>query len=319
MACRATHHPSTAASLAPPHDTTTFPAPSAYVALAAAAHRTRRRLAPPPARLDLRPRIRAHAGLLSTGILMRSIIAYAGPTVLGAKMRLLAGSARRSLTRSTRAERLCVELHCVRPAVHHVLHPEIPCASSLRLGLHILRSMRRSSTHPWPPISCADIECMIFAWATKKCTRGSTYRGPAPAPSFLLSPRLRPDHYPHHLPPPQCPPNPNPLYSPASSRLTNFALYRLPQLAPSSTATLNAPPPRPSHRPVAPGSHSASKPRFEAIAAMLDPVRAVPTSTRHNPFEFDDRSMSNAPYNAIARAHRFAALLSLTGSIPGIR
>ncbi|KAJ7938611.1 hypothetical protein B0H13DRAFT_2563147 [Mycena leptocephala] len=63
----------------------------------------------------------------------------------------------------------------------------------------------------------------------------------------------------------------------------------------------------PAPLPVAPGSHSASKPHFEAIPAMLDPTRAVSTSTRHNPFKFDDRSMSNAPYNAIAHAHRFEA------------
>ncbi|KAJ7710639.1 hypothetical protein B0H17DRAFT_1190348 [Mycena rosella] len=40
---------------------------------------------------------------------------------------------------------------------------------------------------------------------------------------------------------------------------------------------------------------------------MLDPTRAVSTSTRHNPSKFDDRSMSNAPYNAIAHTHHFEA------------
>ncbi|KAJ7847581.1 hypothetical protein B0H14DRAFT_3453666 [Mycena olivaceomarginata] len=44
---------------------------------------------------------------------------------------------------------------------------------------------------------------------------------------------------------------------------------------------------------------------FETIAALLDTTRAVPTSTRHNPFKFDDRSMSNAPYDVLAHAHRF--------------
>ncbi|KAJ7889400.1 hypothetical protein B0H13DRAFT_1888022 [Mycena leptocephala] len=52
---------------------------------------------------------------------------------------------------------------------------------------------------------------------------------------------------------------------------------------------------------LAPGS----KPHFETIAAMLDTTRAVPTCVRHNPFEFDDCGISNALYNAIARAHRF--------------
>ncbi|KAJ7210244.1 hypothetical protein C8J57DRAFT_1540044 [Mycena rebaudengoi] len=56
--------------------------------------------------------------------------------------------------------------------------------------------------------------------------------------------------------------------------------------------------------PVAPGSHSASKPHFEVIAVMLDTTRAVSPSTRHSPFKLDDRSMSSAPYDAIARAHR---------------
>ncbi|KAJ6563127.1 hypothetical protein DFH09DRAFT_1364240 [Mycena vulgaris] len=79
----------------------------------------------------------------------------------------------------------------------------------------------------------------------------------------------------------------------------------------ATPATLNPAPPLaealPSPLLVAPGSHSASKPHFKAIAAMLDTTRAVSTSTRHNPFKFDDRSMSNAPYNVIAHAHRFKA------------
>jgi hypothetical protein len=48
-----------------------------------------------------------------------------------------------------------------------------------------------------------------------------------------------------------------------------------------------------------------SKPHFETIAAILDTTRAVSACTRHNPFEFDDCGISNALYNAIARAHRF--------------
>ncbi|KAJ7482520.1 hypothetical protein FB451DRAFT_1170385 [Mycena latifolia] len=40
---------------------------------------------------------------------------------------------------------------------------------------------------------------------------------------------------------------------------------------------------------------------------MLDTTRAVSTSTCHNAFKFDDRSISNAPYNAIAHAYRFDA------------
>ncbi|KAJ7887807.1 hypothetical protein B0H14DRAFT_1220793 [Mycena olivaceomarginata] len=89
-----------------------------------------------------------------------------------------------------RAERLCVELHCVRPAAHQVLYREIPCARSLRLGLHVPRSTRWPSTHPRPPISCADMECTIFPWATKKCTLGRPARRcplPTQMPNSLLS------------------------------------------------------------------------------------------------------------------------------------
>ncbi|KAJ7363068.1 hypothetical protein DFH08DRAFT_842003 [Mycena albidolilacea] len=44
----------------PPRCPPSMPSPSAYVALAVVAHHTRRRRARPPARLDLRHRIRAH-------------------------------------------------------------------------------------------------------------------------------------------------------------------------------------------------------------------------------------------------------------------
>ncbi|KAJ7860282.1 hypothetical protein B0H13DRAFT_2672113, partial [Mycena leptocephala] len=47
---------------------------------------------------------------------------------------------------------------------------------ALRLGLDAGAPARRRP----PPISCADIKCMIFAWATKKRTQGSAYRRPVP-------------------------------------------------------------------------------------------------------------------------------------------
>ncbi|KAJ7437170.1 hypothetical protein FB451DRAFT_1416985 [Mycena latifolia] len=50
---------------------------------------------------------------------------------------------------------------------------------------------------------------------------------------------------------------------------------------------------------------------------MLDTTRAVSTSTRHNAFKFDDHSISNAPYNAIAHAYRFDAPTFMNWLDPG--
>ncbi|KAJ7363016.1 hypothetical protein DFH08DRAFT_1073858 [Mycena albidolilacea] len=90
------------------------------------------------------------------------------------------------------------------------------------------------------------------------------------------------------------------LFASQFSANMNLAVYRLPRLAPLPTATLNPAPPSAEALPSAsarrPDSAPASEPHFEAIAAVL-------TSTRHHPFSFDDRTMSRAPYNAIAHAH----------------
>ncbi|KAJ7302885.1 hypothetical protein DFH08DRAFT_1089580 [Mycena albidolilacea] len=179
------HLPPSMPCFAPPHDTST----SLSTIRICSTRSGRSPYPPPPGSPSRSPRPSSplpHSRppalplrLLSTGIPMRSIIAYAGPFPPTLPNRTRREDATAGGWRTTqpheknmgRAKRLCVELHCVHPAAHHVLHREIS-----------------PSTHPQPPISCGDIECRIFACAMKKCTRASTYWRPAPAPSFLLFP-----------------------------------------------------------------------------------------------------------------------------------